>query len=359
MGDLLDKDGSTPVRIVGRDEIYSADVILEDGLRKLATTKKVNVESLSGVQESATNYFFIDSVADGQTLTLSIAQTSGAPAYSKTFTVGVGETDLEFTQRIILELNQDFTNFQPYYRALDIDDNPAVFILAKTIGEAGEAPNIDDFNVTGTVPVTRGFDNLVRRTSTVQASLSTKDPRLAVFGISGTVESKDASVEGLFVLAPYRNGDPAQKAMNVNGATVVQEYTFPMDNLDDIFVTEIRFFGLGNGIQFTKFLNLNTAIVNGIEIEIKTNNEMIVFPLIKTTEDFADKFAFGGGDNFQVYIQSGADKFISAFVTSAFPLRRSGTFGVGNDDYIKIRIRDNLTGVSQLEALVVGFTQEA
>ena len=355
---LKSKEASNTTRITGGDEVYHADVVLEDGIRKLATTKKVNVESLSGVGESASNYFFIDSVADGQTLIIDIVATEGAPAYSGTFTVNAGETKLEFTTRVILELNQDFLNFQPYYRALDIDDNAAIFIIAKTIGEAGEAKSIDDFNVTGTVPSQRGFDNLERRSATIQASYSTKDPRLGVFGISGTVESKDASVEGLVVIQPFTNGDPANIEMAINGGGGT-EFTFPMDALDDYFISEVRFFGLANGIQFTKFLGLNQALSNGIEVEIKTNNQILTLPLIKTTEDFADKFAFGGGDNFQLYIQSGADKFLASFIAASFPLRRVGTYGAGNDDYIKIRINDNLSSIIELQAAVVGFRQEA
>lgn len=347
------------VKIFGGNGIYAADVVLEDGIKKLATTKKVNVESLSGVQEAATNYFFIESVADGQTLTIDITATEIVPAFNKTFTVEVGEDKYAFATRIILELNQDFLGWQKDYKALSIKDNAAVYVLAKTIGEAGEALAIDDFLLSGTVPTQRGFDNLQRRSSVVQASLSVKDPRLAIFGISGVVESRDASVEGLIVVQPYTNDDPLDIEMSVNGTGTPVEYTFPMDLLDDFFISEVRFFGLGNGIQFTKFLSLNSALTNGIEVEIKTDNEILLLPLIKTTEDFADKFAFGGGDNFQLYIQSGADKFLAAFTTASFPLRRAGTHGIGNDDYIKIRINDNLNSLIELQAAVVGFRQEA
>ena len=155
MGDLTHKESSGVSRIVGGDELYAADVVLEDGIKKLATTKKVNVESLSGQQESATNYLFVNSVADGQTLTINIPATEGAPAYSNTWTVNVGETKNEFTTRIILDLNQDFVNFQPYYKALDIDDNASVFFLAKTIGEAGESTTNGSFSLSGTAGISK------------------------------------------------------------------------------------------------------------------------------------------------------------------------------------------------------------
>lgn len=368
MGDISnDIKASNPMRIVGSppngdDETYVASVILEDGLYKLATTKKVNVESLSGVQEAASNWFSFETVAQGDTLRIEIAATDASPAFDRTFTVGVGETRFTFAARVVLELNQDFVNFQPYFRATQVKDNSVIFIEAKTIAEAGENEAIDSFKVTatGTMAATliRAFDNFIKRTSVVQASKSARDPRLAVFGIEGTVESRSADVSGLFVIQPYRNGNPASIAMNVNGNTV-QEYTFPVLALNDLFVSEIRFFGLDSGIQFEKFLGRNSTLTNGIEVEIKTDNNIITLPLIKSTEDFADKFAFGGGDNFQLYIQSGADKFIASFISAAFPLRAQGTFGVGNDDYIKIRIRDNLTQVTSLQAAVVATRRES
>ena len=337
---------------------YTASVVLEDSQFKIATTKKVEVDSLSGRQQAATNYFFVDSVADGQTLRLQINATEGAPAVDKTFTVAAGETKKEFSDRIILELNQDFVGFQPYYRALDIDDNAAVYIIAKTIAEAGEDSAQDSFQVTGTVPSTRAFDNLVRRTSVVQASQSTADPRLAVFGISGTVESRDASVEGLFIQKPF-NGVASAVDLNVNGSGTPQVFTFPMDALDDLFIRELKIFGRDNGIQFgNRFLGNNQPLTNGILVEIKTNNRMVQLPPIKTTDDFDDVFSFGGS-NFDVYFASGADKFTARFISAAYPLRRAGTYGTGNDDYIRITIRDNLSSISYLQAIVEGFRQEA
>lgn len=359
MGDLTDKESSSTTRIVGSNEIYAADVVLEDGLRKLATTKKVNVESLSGVQEAATNYFFVNSVADGQTLRIQIAATEGAPALDETFTVGIGETKIEFTTRIILELNQDFINFQPYYKALDIDDNAAVFILAKTVGEAGEGTAIDDFLLSGTVDYTRAFDDLVRRSAVVQASLSTKDPRLGVFGIEGTVESVSADVSGLFIIQPYTNDDPLQIEMAINPAGGAQVFTFPCDILDDIFISEIKFFALDSGITYPNFLGRNSALTNGILVEIKTNNNMVQLPLLKATDDFADKFTFGGNSNFQLDKPSGSDKVTASFISQPFPLRRQGTYGAGNDDYIKITIQDNLSQVTKLQAIVEGTRRES
>lgn len=374
MGDINeDRKKSSAISIVGSPpdeadqgnyELYRASVILEDGLYKLATTKKVNIESLSASIPNASNYVEFEEVSEGDTLTINIAATDTSPAFSTTKTVLAGEDRFSFTSRVLLELNQDFVNFQPYFRCSRVKDNSILFFEAKTIGEAGENLAVDSFTVSGTgtiaLTLTRAFDNWERRSAVIQASKSSDDPRLGIFGISGTVENRDVSIDGLLVIQPYRNNDPLQINMNIN-PTGDQVFTFPMDALDDFFITEIRFFALDSGIQFTNFLGRNGPLTGGIKIEIKTDNDVIELPLIKTTEDFADKFAFGGGDNFQLYIQSGADKMLASFLTPAFPLRRSGTFGIGNDDYIRITIQDidNLSQVGQLQAAVVGSRREA
>lgn len=351
-------------RVTLRDRVtgYEPDIVLEDGIKKIATTKLVQIESLAGKQRAATNYFYINTVSDGETLTIDIDATDTAPAFNETFTVGVSETKFEFAERIELELNQDFVNFQPYYKAIKVDDNAIIFIEAKNIAEAGENATANSFQLSGTVDYTLAFDDLIRRGSTVQASLSSEDPRLAVFGISGTVESRSADVSGLLIVQPYHSGVSTNISMKLDGSVTPIEYTFPMDSLNDYFISEIKFFGLDNGIQFgtSRFLGINTALTNGIQIEIKTDNNVITFPLIKTTQDFDDKFAFGTSD-LQVFFSSGDDKFTASFLTDSnpFPLRRSGTFGTGNDDYIKIRIRDDLTSISQFQAIVQGVKREA
>lgn len=360
MADLPGNQSSLDIKIVDPVTGVAANVVLEDGVNKLGVSKKVEVDSLSGRQESATNYFSMTDVADNDTVRIEIDATDASPALDKTFTVTGGEDKFQFAARIVLELNQDFVDFQPYFRAIQVDDNAIVFIVAKTIAEAGSNETFDSFRVTttGTVTAQRGFDNFIRQSSVVQASLSTKDPRLAIFGISGTVESKDASVEGLYIQKPY-NGVSTVVDLNVDGSVTPQVFTFPMDNLDDLFITELKIFGRDNGIQFgNKFLANNQPLASGILVEIKTDNNLVTLPPIKTTDDFDDVFSFGGS-NFDIYFPSGDDKFTARFLSSAFPLRRSGTFGAGNDDFIRITIRDNLTSVSYLQSIVAGFRQEA
>ena len=81
-------------------------------------------------------------------------------------------------------------------------------------------------------------------------------------------------------------------------------------------------------------------------------------PLIKTTADFKNKFAFGeGAAGFELIVASGRDDFIAVFsFNNPFLLRVAGTFTT--DDFIKIEIRDNLGQVGELEFIAKGFEKE-
>jgi len=361
MADLDSGLNSNPTRLFGSNELHAVDVILEDGVKKLVTTTTVTVESLNGFDDISDNWFFINSVgATGDTLRLEIDATDGAPLLDKTFTVLIGEDRYQFTTRIVLELNQDFTNFQPYYKASKVKNNAIVHISSKFFGEFGENTTLDSFRVswTGTINAPRAFDDFIRRGKVTSLSRAEDDPRYGVLGISGTTVSRAADIGGLTV-NPFLNNGSA--SMLVNGSAVSPVvFTFPMAAFKDKFIREVRFYGAGNGIVFTKFLSKNQPLSEGIEVEIKTNNQVIFLPFIKTTEDFQAKFAFGSGDNFQLSLASGADVFLAVFISdNPFPLKAIGTFGVGNDDYIKIRIRDNISsGITNLEALAFGFEQE-
>jgi hypothetical protein len=361
MADLTQKERSSTTRIVGSDEVYSADVIFEDGIKKLATTKKVSVESLAGVTIQAFNAVGWGDVATGDTVSIIIPATDSSPAFTKNATVQAGEDRYDFAARIVLELNQDFTNFQPYHRATQVKNNSIITIEAKTIAEAGENKTVGSFDITGTGTIAsslyKQYDNYeARRSTTVQASFNTDDPRVGVFGVEGRVTAVSGDVTGIVPIQPYANGDTGQIDLNINGSVTPVEFTFPMDALNDYYVSEIRLFGLDSNISFGKFLGRNSEIPNALMIDIKSDNNISSFPAIESTDDFADKFA---GSDLDLFIQSGSDKFIASLKTSPFPLRRAGTFGVGNDDYFKVTVGANLSQVTKLQCLLIVNLREA
>ena len=118
-------------------------------------------------------------------------------------------------------------------------------------------------------------------------------------------------------------------------------------------------------MKFGQFLCKNTDLLRGISFEIRSDNQTTILPDINATEGWKNYFSFPDpGSAFRLDIQSGGDEFVASFrPTVAFVIRKAGTFGAGNDDFMKIKIQDNLTGssggnLSQLECLAVGIREE-
>ena len=142
--------------------------------------------------------------------------------------------------------------------------------------------------------------------------------------------------------------------LRVNGSVTSVSFNITPDATYETYFTQLRFFGGGNGIQFTKFLSKTGALTNGILVEIKTDNITFQFEPLKKTEDFKNIFA-DSANNFSVDVQSGADQFIAVFGTF-FPIRLQPQGTYGTDDYIKVTIRDDLSsGLTQLQFFGMGY----
>ena len=142
-------------------------------------------------------------------------------------------------------------------------------------------------------------------------------------------------------------------SLAINGSAGV-EFILPQIAVDRI-VSRISIYGRDNGIQYGKFLGLNSAITNGITVEIKSEDQIFTFKPIQTTDDFRNKFCIVPSD-FILNKESGDDAFTATFEPRApFYIRGVGTFTT--DDYIKIIINDNLNSVNYLEGLVTGAIQ--
>jgi hypothetical protein len=354
--------------------------VRSDGLTALATDATVVVESTFGFDQQPDSFFrIIQTGSAGCEWTIDIAGTTAdntspdrdAPAYSKTFTVLLAEVGDEetFVRRIIQELNQDtiFRN-QCYLKAQKSTDRAIVHIYSEKFsasGEFWERPNAGDFSVTiGGSPadgvVVVGFDNIISRSKPVTITRDFDSPhRLGLFGITGDVNVTSKALSDLFIKKASLNGDDVNFSMTVNGSVTPKIFRINAQPETTIFIQEIRFYGQGNGIQFGKFLNINQTLNNGILVEIKSEDFVTDLFDIKTTEDFKNEFSYPGADAFRLDIASGRDDFLATFVfPNPFILDEIGAHGVGNDDYIEIRIRDNLTQVGSLQFIAKGFEKE-
>jgi hypothetical protein len=370
--DLIESKQSEVVRITGGDETHAVDVILEDGVKRMATTSKVTVTALLALDDFADTWFqIINSGLLGDTWRIQIA--AGAfdstmpdrdpPATDVTVLVTALEVgdEIAIRDKIISSLNANI-NFSPYWKATVVKDNPMIHISAKKIGDEGERPTIGDFIVTTTGAASFSYVNddnrkIIRRGKANSGVRDPRDKRFVTFGISGEVQAVPGAVGDLLIVNAL-NGMSSD--MRVNGSLAIPiVFTIDADPTKDIFIEELRFYGNANGIQFGKFLGLNSPLANGILIEIRSDEIVTQLPLIKTTDDFKHKFSFGQGTGFQLNVQAGRDDFMASFsLSTTFPVRKASTF-VSGDDYIKIFIKDNLSaGLLALEFLARGFKKE-
>jgi hypothetical protein len=355
--------------------------VRSDGLTALATDATVVVESTFGFDQNPDSYFrIINTGGAGTTWTIDIAGTTNdpstpdrdLPAYQKVFTVQVGEVgdELAFRDRMITELNQDLAfKDDILFKAQKATDRAVVHVYSTAFSASGEfyeRPNAGDFAVTiGGTPgdgiTVVGFDNITSRSKPVTITRDFDSPhRLGLFGITGDVNVVSKQLSDLFIERASRDGLGVdfEMAQNFGGGGAEFDIVAEVDKA--IFIQELRFYGQGNGIKFGNFLNLNSSLSNGILIEIKSENNITTLPLIKSTEDFKNKFSFASGANgFALDIASGRDDFVAVFnFNNPFLIEESGAHGAGNDDYIKIFIQDNLNQVGSLEFIAKGFEKD-
>jgi hypothetical protein len=355
-------------------------VVRSDGKIALAVDSRTVVESTFGFDQNPDSYLrIIETGGAGTTWTIDIAATSAdpttpdrdVPAYQKIFTVVAGEVgdEMKLRDRIIQELNAD-TTFKNtvFLKARKASDRAIVHISSEafsTSGEFYERPLAGDFAVTiGGAPgdgvVVVGFDNLISRSKPVTIARDLDSPHaLGLFGITGSVNVTAKDLSDLFIEPASLDGLGVTFDMGVNGSGTPQEFIVPASSTTDIFVEELRIFGQGNGIQFKGWLTSNSPLINGLKIEIKSDNVTTVLPLLFTTADIKNKFSFGdGASGFKLDLASGRDEFIGVFTFgNPFIMRVQGSFTI--DDFIKITVQDNLSSTqAELEFFAKGFEKE-
>ena len=351
--------------------------VRSDGLIAQVTDATVVVESTFGFDQNPDSYFrIIDTGGAGTTWTIDIAGTNSdpstpdrdAPAYQKIFTVQVSEEgdELDFRDRIIQELNADTANFRVAagLKAQKATDRGVVHIYSENFsasGEFHERPNPGDFAVTiGGAPgdgvVVVGFDNLISRSKPVTISRDFDSPhRLGLFGITGNVRVEAKELSDIYIQEALNGGSPDMRVAGSLGVPI--EFRIDASATTDLFIENLVFDAQGNGLKYDQFLSKNTNLTNGILVEIKSDNQITTFPLIKNTEDFKNKWVGPSGiaTNFSISNQAGADEMVAIFAfNNPFIIRVAGTFTT--DDYISIKIRDNISsGISRLNFRAKGF----
>ncbi|MDZ4810748.1 MAG: hypothetical protein SGI96_21135 [Bacteroidota bacterium] len=347
-----------------------------DGLTALVTDASGVVESTLGFDQQPDSFFqIINTGAAGNTWTIFIAGTSADPTgpdrdlpdYTKVFTVLAGEVgdELKLRDRIVQELNSDpVFKSTVFLKAAKATDRAIVHIQSQKFSVSGdfyERPFSGNFNVTVTGTAVRivGFDNLISRSKPVTISRDRDSPhRLGLFGVTGSVSVTAKELSGLFVAEATNAGS---SDMRVNGSLASPiDFLVPASTTTDIFIQDLIFDAGGNGMKFGKFLSKSSAIVNGVEVQIKSDDIITTFQPIFTNEEFKNKWAAlsGSGAAFRIDVQDGEDELLAILhLDNPFILRVAGSFTT--DDFIRVRIRDNLSSqIARFNFRAKGFEKE-
>jgi hypothetical protein len=345
------------VKVRGHDGLYDADVILEDGVRKLMTKANVSVESIFGYDDIADCWFFITGAGSaGDTIVTHIRQKGSVNYDTVTTTLTSNEAGniYKTTDLVVTTLNANST-FKQNWIASKTRDNAIVHITSIWYADYGERSGANDFftSTTGTTTTSDGQDRIIRKGKVVSLARDAYDKRYGMLGVSGEVQVTPGSIGETFDINAL-NG--SSTSLCVNGSSTPVVFSIPAIADYDQYISEMKFYGAANGIKFGQFLAINAELTNGIEVKVKSGDKTRTFPLIKSTDDFKNKWV-NPASNFAIHIQAGRDGIIAMKdFPSPFVIRKQGYYTT--DDYIQVKIQDNLTTVMYLEFMVAGFKEK-
>jgi len=367
--------GMSDVRLIDALGANLVDIVLRlDGKYAIATDTAISSVNVPNGRDPIPDAFFRikDTGDENDTLKIDVAATANdpstpdddVPAYTKTFTVLLAEVGDEavFAARIISELNADSTfKNTVFLKAGKVKDRRIVHISSSKFsltGEFFERLNGGDFDITttGNTDVFEPHNTLVSRTKETSLSRDPSNPHnLGIIGISGTVTQVPGALSDLFIMNAEDGGSAD---MRVDGSSTPVEFLIPCDADDDVFVKELKFYISCNGLKMSNFACLNSALTNGIKIDIQSDELAFALPLITTTAEFNNKFVFGAGSTFDFFDVSGTDQMQATFLfENPFPIRVCGAFTV--DDEVKVTIQDDLdSGLAVFEFISFGFRKE-
>lgn len=360
-------NGRTISNIVGNDGLHRADVELISGKKRLATNAIVTVEQLFGRPGFSAAWFAIGTFEDcdgvgaaGDDIRIEIAVGCDAtlfPAVDLTYTitapdVAASQPEITVRDNIITALNAD-ADFIKSWKAKDVQDNGIVVVESIHRAEIGDRIVAGDFKVTptGTTTTTIAFDTVERRGTETELVRSIDDPRQGILGITGSISIAPGAISNRITVDAM---DGVISDMSVNGSVTPADYRIEADPVFDQFFTQIRLHGTDSGIRFQRFLGRNSILTNGLEFNVKSDDLPVELDSIFSTDDIKSRFSSLSG--FNLNVQSGNDHFLGiddfGFITPVV-IRKQGTFAT--DDFIQVRVQDNLSQVSDLFLTALGF----
>jgi hypothetical protein len=139
--------------------------------------------------------------------------------------------------------------------------------------------------------------------------------------------------------------------MNVDGRNPNKSFKFNCNQNDDIYITSLRLYAKRDSITLLNFLGV-AKLTNGLNVNIKTNANLINFATLKETKDI---MLFLSNPLSDFNLIDGADDIVISNYNFFNPIKIRKC-EISNNDYIEFVIRDDLRGIKEFFAFVIGFT---
>lgn len=356
-----------------------AEVVVAGGRARLATDSNISSVNVPLGKDPIPDTWFkiLTAGAIGDTVRVQIAATNNdsttpdrdLPAVDVTYTLVAADVGNErkLAENIVnaLEANANFKNALFEADVIDGDKRAVIHISCVEFsmnGEFHERPLVGDFSVTTTgstqVLVETDYQRIVSRAKEVSLGRDPRNPhRLGVQTISGTVivRADDVSV----LIEEFATTATLLKSLAVDGSStpVVFNITANPAGGDNKVIEVLKMYGTDTNIKVgeTNFLGGNSALANGILIQIIKDNVTSQFRVLKTTNDILARMASSPEKN-KIINQSGGD-----FIEAVFDLVDRNTqlvLKAGTTDSIKVTVRDNLSPRNSLFFVAEGFLRE-
>ena len=360
------------IKITNDIESKVVGVELINGKNRLLTSSITVIEQLFGRDNQASTWVYIGTDIDatgvgaaGDTIRIQIPAAvtpigTVYPACDVTTTVTASHVsdpnpEAALAKTMASDFNTD-SNCKISWKSEVIKNFSGVFMASKIFNEWGERTTWT-VSTTGTTTFTKAWDDVARRGLETELTRSPNNPRSGILAIAGSVTQIPGSISEEFFI-PFENGGSGD--MTVNGSSTAVDFRVEAEADKRLIVQKISCYGGGNGIKFGQFLSKSGGpLTNGVEISLKSDDETFTFPVMTTTEDWKNLFAFRPGTDFRIDIQAGQDQFVSAFIPSQpIPIEPIAA-GLSVADFLQVKIQDNLaTGLANFECSVTGFRED-
>lgn len=258
-------------------------------------------------------------------------------------------TGVTLRDHIITDCNNDAT-FKALYKATPCGDGPYYHIASLQKSEAGEHLDTNDFQVVTTgsvsIDIPSGNDVIKPRFKPINASRNSFDRRYAAISAVGDMSVVQGSLDDVEPEAFCLYS--GSKDMNIDG-TIPKTFSIGAHSTKTRRLKSLTFVMQGGTIKTGQFGPLSSKLTNGIEIKIKANDIVTTFELVKSTEDLEFNWS-RYPEMFTLKQQAGNDTLVAVrMFPGSLILKPQGTFSI--DDYINVKIQDDLSNSAQLKLL--------